>query len=431
MQEKQLIEIFKIIKQENPSVVLTGSLALHLQKIELPRPPKDIDIYLPYGCSFKLLEGMLIEDAVFYFEEEQVSKEEGIIRRSYSYGGKDNSKYISLKVDLFQPDSNYQNSILNQKKVQVKGIECMDYTYILKWKFLHALDHTEKHYDDILYILMNNEKLRDRKSSLLDISALTTLERKNELQLKLQKPVIFFDIETTGIDKAKDRILEISMIKYHITGNQEVVNQRFNPTVLIPNSASEIHNIYDEDVRNSPTFVEKAKEISNFFKDCDVAGYNIIDFDIPILVEEFLRAKAEIPFTPMTKFLDALKIFYEYEKRDLSSAYIYYCDKILDNAHSAEADILATVEILSNQILKYKLSDSVDELHNLCNRGNEIIDYERKFIRNEIGEIVFAFGKHKGAKVTDQPDYLRWMLSADFTNHTKFIINQLLNNELI
>jgi DNA polymerase-3 subunit epsilon len=245
------------------------------------------------------------------------------------------------------------------------------------------------------------------------------------------RPVVFFDTETTGVDRVNDRIIELSIVKFFPNGNSEINTQRFNPTIPIPEAASIVHGISDDDVKNKPTFAAKANEIFHFFNGCDVAGYNIIDFDLPIIVEEFLRAKSPLPFNQNTKYLDALKIFYMHEKRDLTSAYKFYCGMELgEDAHSAEADTLATVDVLNSQIEKYKLSHSINELHDICNEGNEIIDYERKFKRDEIGSIVFTFGKNKNKRACDNMDYLHWMLSADFSNYTKLIIRKIINGEI-
>ncbi|HBG70473.1 MAG: hypothetical protein A2W93_09460 [Bacteroidetes bacterium GWF2_43_63] len=245
--------------------------------------------------------------------------------------------------------------------------------------------------------------------------------------LRLSRPLVFFDTETTGTDTVNDRILEISAIKIHPYGEKETITQRINPTRPIPKEASNVHGIYDSDVENMPTFYEYKNTVIDFFKDCDVAGFNILSYDVPILVEEILRAEGDEPFDEKTKFIDALKIYHENEKRDLSSAYKFYCDKNLEGAHGAEADTNATIEVLEKQIVKYGLPNTVEELHEISNKGNAIVDYGRKFVRNQKGNIVFSFGKHKDESVHRHFDYLKWMLGADFSKHTKYIIRQILN----
>jgi DNA polymerase III subunit epsilon len=251
-----------------------------------------------------------------------------------------------------------------------------------------------------------------------------------EINIPLSRPIVFFDTETTGVDRVKDRIVELSMTKLHPDGGKEIKTYRFNPTIPIPIEASKVHNIFDEDVEDEATFTEKAGEVAGFFLNCDIAGFNIIEFDLPLIVEEFLRANVEVPFNVSTKIIDSLKIFYEFEKRDLSAAYKFYCDKTLNDAHSAEADTSATIEVLCNQIIKYDLQKSLETLHQFCNKEKGFIDYERKFRRNENGEIIFTFGKYKGAKVVEQKDYLLWMLKQEFSKHTQLTIKDILTGKL-
>jgi|GEM_PF-114640 len=249
-------------------------------------------------------------------------------------------------------------------------------------------------------------------------------------KITLRRPLIYFDAETTGVDRVRDRIIELCTIKYFPDGESELITQRFNPTIPIPESATEVHSIMDVDVRNKPTFADKAKKIAEYFRNCDLAGYNIIEFDLPILVEEFLRAQVSLPFNNDTKYLDALKIFHNNEKRDLTAAYKFYCGKDLEDAHSAEVDVLVTIEVLNGQIEKYGLEKSIDALHSISNNDGELIDYERKFKRNDDGKIVFTFGKNKGMSVEDEISYLEWMLTADFSNYTKLIVKKILAGKI-
>jgi DNA polymerase-3 subunit epsilon len=248
--------------------------------------------------------------------------------------------------------------------------------------------------------------------------------------LSLTRPLIFFDTETTGVDRINDRIIEISACKFFPDGTKEIKTRRFNPTIPIPPEATMLHGIRDIDVADEPTFAQNAVSISKFFRGCDIGGFNSTGFDVPIIVEEFLRAGAPLPFDEDTKFVDALRIYHMMEKRDLTAAYKFYCGKDHDGAHGAEADALASAEVFNAQIQKYALKPSVDSLDELCNQGNTIIDYERKFTRNEYGDIVFTFGKNIGKRAASDPGYLEWMLSGNFSLYTKLCINKILSGEL-
>jgi DNA polymerase-3 subunit epsilon len=248
--------------------------------------------------------------------------------------------------------------------------------------------------------------------------------------LTLQRPLIFFDTETTGVDRINDRIIELSVCKFFPDGTKEVKTVRFNPTIPIPPEATMVHGIRDIDVADEPTFAQKAASISAYFKDSDIGGFNSTGFDVPIIVEEFLRAGVPLPFNDDTKFVDAMRIYHMMEKRDLTAAYKFYCQKDHDGAHGAEADTLASVEVFAAQIEKYGLEPNVESLHDICNQGNTIIDYERKFTRNEYGDIVLTFGKNIGKKALNDPSYLQWMLTGKFSHHTKLCINKILSGEL-
>ncbi len=244
------------------------------------------------------------------------------------------------------------------------------------------------------------------------------------------KPIAFFELETTGVNIATDRIVEISIIKIFPDGTRQTYTKRVNPTIPISPGATEVHGITNEDVADAPTFAEIAPEVYTIFEGSDMAGFNIIRFDLPLLVEEMLRAGAPSFPSVDTKFVDAMSIFHHFERRDLTAALKYYCNKDLENAHSAEADTIATAEILSAQVEKYGLS-SIDELQEISNRGKEIIDYAGKFTRNENGDIVFAFGKHQGEKLTDKLSYVDWMLRSEFTRDTKQKAKLIINGDLV
>lgn len=247
-------------------------------------------------------------------------------------------------------------------------------------------------------------------------------------QLALKRPIIFFDLETTGTDAGRDRIIEIAMIKLHPNGNREQYIKRINPGIPIPPSTTEIHGISDEDVANSPQFKQVAKEIHEWMKGCDLGGYNAVRFDIPLLAEEMLRAGVQVDFTER-QFVDVQQIFFKMEARTLSAAYEFYCNKQLDNAHSAEADTKATIEILEAQLDRYSnLDNDIKALHNFTN-SEPMVDYARRIVMKD-GVPVFNFGKYKGRKVeevfTKEPQYYDWMMNADFPLHTKQKLTEIL-----
>jgi DNA polymerase-3 subunit epsilon len=252
-------------------------------------------------------------------------------------------------------------------------------------------------------------------------------------QLKLQRPLAFFDLETTGVDPAKDRIVEIAIIKLLPGGGRDSLVRRVNPEMPIPASATAIHGISDEDVKDAPTFKQISHEIKNFIHQCDLAGYNSNKFDIPALAEEFLRAGIPVDFKER-KLVDVQQVFFKMEARTLSAAYAFYCNKELVNAHSAMADVEATVDVLQAQLERYPdLAKDVQGLHEFTG-GDEIVDYARRIILKN-GVPVFNFGKHKGIAVEEvfkkEPQYYDWMMQADFALHTKQCISEILNNMLL
>lgn len=249
------------------------------------------------------------------------------------------------------------------------------------------------------------------------------------MNLKITRPIAFFDLETTGVNIASDRIVEISILKVHPNGNKDSLTRKVNPTIPIPIQASEIHGIYDIDVVDCPTFSELANEIYTFINDSDLAGYNSNKFDVPLLVEEFLRAKVDIDFSDK-KFVDVQNVFHKMEQRTLVAAYKFYCEKDLTDAHSAEADILATYEVLEAQLNRYKeLEPTVDFLHEFTYYGGKSADFANRILYDKEGKEIFNFGKHKGERVVDvfkkEPSYYSWMMQGDFPLHTKHIITKI------
>ena len=248
-------------------------------------------------------------------------------------------------------------------------------------------------------------------------------------QLELKRPIIFFDLETTGTDHARDRIIEMALVKIKPDGSRDTFVKRVNPGIPIPPSSTEIHGIRDEDVKDCPEFKHVAHQLYEWMKNCDLGGYNSNKFDIPVLAEEFLRVGINIDFTER-HMIDVQQIFFKMEARTLAAAYSFYCNKQLDNAHSAEADILATIEVLEAQLDRYaQLMKEVKGLHDFTS-GGDLVDYARRMIMKE-GHPVFNFGKHKGRKVedvfTEEPQYYDWMMQADFALHTKQKISEILN----
>jgi DNA polymerase-3 subunit epsilon len=245
--------------------------------------------------------------------------------------------------------------------------------------------------------------------------------------LKLQRPIVFFDTETTGTDVVNDRIVEISLVKFF---NNEIVEEfttLVNPGVKIPPGATKVHHITDDDVQNFKTFKDISVDILFFIKDCDLAGFNIISFDVPLLFNEFLRADIEWDYTGIN-FLDAFTIYRRNEKRDLSAAVRFYLKEEHEGAHGALADTKATLRIFVSQIIKYPdLPTSVEELALYSNNDKKILDLSGKFSLNEDNEVIFNFGKNQGKPALSDPSYLNWMLNTNFSPDTKRIIKQLLN----
>lgn len=243
------------------------------------------------------------------------------------------------------------------------------------------------------------------------------------MNLKLSRPLAFFDLEATGINTATDRIVEIAIVKLLPDGSREVYSKKVNPQVPIPILVSEIHGIYDIDVVDCPKFPEIAEEIKSFIGDADLAGFNSNRYDIPLLVEEMLRAGIDAEFESK-KFVDVQNIFHKMEQRTLVAAYKFYCDKDLNNAHSAEADTMATLEVLEAQLGRYnELEKDVDSLSEFTTMGAKTLDFAKRIAINEENIPVFNFGKHKGIPVTDifkkEPGYFKWLMKGDFSHDTK------------
>lgn len=253
------------------------------------------------------------------------------------------------------------------------------------------------------------------------------------MTLQLKKPIAFIDLETTGINLGLDRIVEIAIVKILPDGTKNTKRKLINPEMPIPKQASDIHGITDEMVKDAPNFKKAAGELKQVLDNCDLAGYNSNRFDIPLLMEEFLRAGVDFDMKNR-RLLDVQKIFHLMEQRTLSAAYKFYCDKTLTDAHSAEADAIATYEILTAQLEKYPvLGNTVDTVLKAIGE-DVIVDYARRFAM-ENGVEVFNFGKHKGRPVADvlkaEPQYYDWMMKGDFPQHTKQKLTEIFTRTIM
>ena len=257
------------------------------------------------------------------------------------------------------------------------------------------------------------------------------------MELKLNRPICFFDLETTGIDVAKDRIVEISIFKVYPNGNKESKTWLVNPTIPIPPQSTGVHGISDEKVANEPTFKELAAQVHNMIKDSDLAGYNSDRFDIPLLAEELLRAEVDFDMKNRVS-VDVQTIFHKKEERTLSAALKFYCGTSLENAHSAEADTMATYEILKAQLDRYEdLDNDMKWLSDFTTRKKSV-DFAGFIALNNEGKEIFTFGKNKGQLVEDvlekEPGYYGWIQGADFPLYTKKVLTGIklrkLNNKL-
>lgn len=248
------------------------------------------------------------------------------------------------------------------------------------------------------------------------------------MELNLKRPVVFLDLETTGINVSADRIVEISLLKVSPNGNEQWMTTLVNPEMPIPPKVTAIHGISDADVANAPTFKEIAKKLAQFLEGCDLAGYNAIKFDIPLLAEEFLRTNNDFSFEKR-KYIDVQVIYHKKEQRTLAAAYQFYCRKDLKNAHSAEADTAATYEVLKAQLDQYSdLENDVEKLAEFSKFGNNA-DFAGRIIIDENGVEIFNFGKHKGKPVeqvfAEEPSYYSWMMNGDFPLYTKKILTEI------
>lgn len=251
------------------------------------------------------------------------------------------------------------------------------------------------------------------------------------MNLNLSRPIAFIDLETTGVNVGKDRIVEISILKINPDGSQNVRTEKINPGIPIPAESTAIHGISDEDVKDAPSFKDRAKSLAIFLHECDLGGFNSNKFDIPLLVEEFLRAGVIFSMNERSA-IDVQNIFHKMEQRTLQAAYKFYCDKELVNAHSAEADIKATFEVLEAQLAKYDELEPTVEWLSEFSQFQKTADLMGRLVYNDKDVIVFNFGKYKGKSVErvfkDEPSYYFWMMNGDFPLSTKECIKELYQN---
>jgi DNA polymerase-3 subunit epsilon len=255
----------------------------------------------------------------------------------------------------------------------------------------------------------------------------------NYMNLQLARPLAFIDLETTGVNISIDRIVELAIVKIMPDGSKLVKRKLINPQMPIPKTSSDIHGITDEMVKDAPTFKDVANEVKQFLESCDLGGYNSNRFDVPMLVEEYLRIGLDFSLDGR-KMVDVQKVFHMMEQRTLGAAYKFYCGKTLEGAHSAEVDATATWEVLDAQVERYPtIGNTVDTIVKFTGE-DDLVDFARRFIKLN-GVEIFNFGKHKGRLVTDvlklEPQYYDWMMKGDFPMHTKQKLTEILNRTLL
>lgn len=274
----------------------------------------------------------------------------------------------------------------------------------------------------VLFILpMNRKKIFNDGQITIPFTNIT-------MKMILDRPIVFFDIESTGLNIGTDRIVEIALLKVQPDGGTRSMVHRVNPLMTIPEDAIRIHGITNQDVADKPSFDKLAGEIAAFIRDCDLGGYNSDKFDIPILAEEFARVGYDIDLKK-TRFVDVQAIFFKKEPRNLAAAYKFYCNTELQSAHSAKADVDATWEILQAQLDRY--TDLEPRVESLAAMGqaSKFVDFAGRIIMNDAGEEIFNFGRYKGSNVVEvfrkDPQYYDWMMNGDFPEYTKRVITRL------
>ena len=250
--------------------------------------------------------------------------------------------------------------------------------------------------------------------------------------MQLDKPMIFFDEETTGVNIALDRIVQIAMVKIMPDGTVDKKSRLVNPEIPIPKQATDIHGITDDMVKNEPTFRSIAQAMYKYMEGCDLGGFNMIRFDLPLLVQEFWRAGIQPDFTE-ARLVDSMKIYHAMNPRNLSAAYKMYTGKDLEDAHDALADTDATYDIAKKQFQEHKgeIEPTIQAYHDFCTEGKQMLDYGGVFVRNEAGIICFNIGKNKGKPASENKGMINWILKGDFTHDTKAWATKLQKGEII
>jgi DNA polymerase-3 subunit epsilon len=250
--------------------------------------------------------------------------------------------------------------------------------------------------------------------------------------MKLERPIVIFDLETTGTNVAKDRIVQIAIEKRMVDGTVERKKALINPNMPIPKEASEVHGVTDDMIKDKPIFSNVAKSLYEYIKDCDLSGFNILKFDLPLLVEEFLRAGVETSFEKVN-YIDVFVLYSILYPRDLGTVYKFYTKKELDGAHDAMVDTTGTGEIMDAMFSNEEALKDLDakQIHELCNRNGDMVDFAGKFTRNEAGIICFGFGKHIGQPVANELGFLGWMMDKDFTQDTLNWARKIQKGEVI
>lgn len=277
-------------------------------------------------------------------------------------------------------------------------------------------------------IYCEGRKDKPRKEVLVEKMEKCNFDVVERKGLKMERPIVFFDLETTGVDLIKDQVLEICITKVYVNGSRDTKTRLVKPTIPIPQDAIDIHGIDEEKVKGCPIFGKIAKSLRSFIAGCDIGGYNSTKYDVPFLQEEFISAGIMDWPEKDTKFLDAMVIFHKNNPRDLTAAYKHYCGKDLEGAHGAEADVTASIEVLEAQIQKYDdLPDTVEGIHKYCS-GN-MVDYAGTIVKDD-GVVVYNIGKDKGKSVKDNPGFGEWMLKTpSFCTDTKMKVRALVENK--
>jgi DNA polymerase-3 subunit epsilon len=412
-----LLEVFKKIQEKFPGILLTGSLSMAVQGFKIRRVPKDLDIIIFDDFILRSITRQIPDFELVPFEDfSELYDPDGI-----RFPVKILYKEFTLSIDFFL----YDESLYDQYFfTTVNNIPCAKYSHPFQFKIEYALKKdsasSKKHREDILFFLDNNSTDRELRTHT---NAERTEANLPTLQISkfIQKDVVFFDLETTGTDTSKDRIIEIYAKRLTSFGEVSEYYTKINPEMDINPEASKVHGIYMEDLVSEPTFRDVASTIFDFFEGAEVSGYNIKHFDIPIINRQLLETLLRTPFELNQTYLDCYAIIQQFEPRKLENMYFKYTNKVLFNAHSAESDVNATIELFA-QILSRNSSWTYQELRESLMEKNKVLDFDRKFYEDEEGVVRFNFGKNKGLPIYEHEDYLKWMQGQDFSPSTKEVI---------